>query len=52
MAEIRTDAALGSSIGVDMTPVFFVNGRRLPGGGLTAVQYFDALIELELSRAK
>ena len=49
--EVKTDAALGSSLGVDSTPSFFVNGRRVPGGGL-APQYFDALIELELKRAK
>lgn len=49
--EVKTDAALGSSLGVSSTPSFFVNGRRLPGGGL-APQYFEAVIELELRRAK
>jgi protein-disulfide isomerase len=51
LQEVKTDAALGTSIGVDGTPAFFVNGRRVPGGGLTP-QYFGALIELELARAK
>ena len=49
--EVKTDAALGSSLRVDATPAFFVNGRRLPGGGL-APQYFAALLELELKKAK
>ena len=49
--EVKTDAALGSSLRVDGTPAFFVNGRRLPGGGL-APQYFVAALELELKKAK
>ena len=49
--EVKTDAALGSSLQVNSTPSFFVNGRRVPGGGLTP-QYFEALLELELKRAK
>lgn len=49
--EVKTDAALGSSLGVGSTPSFFVNARRLPGGGV-APQYFDALIDLEIKRAK
>lgn len=49
--EVKTDAALGSSLSVSSTPSFFLNGRRLPGGGL-APQYFELLIELELKRAK
>ena len=49
--EVKTDAALGSSLRVDSTPSFFVNGRRIPGGGLPP-QYFEALVELEIKRAK
>ena len=49
--EVKTDAALGSSLRVDSTPAFFVNGRRVPGGGL-APHYFEALLELEIKRAK
>jgi len=49
--EVKTDAALGSSLRVDGTPAFFVNGRRIPGGGL-APQYFVAALELELKKAK
>ena len=49
--EVKTDAAIGSSLRVDATPAFFVNGRRVPGGGM-APHYFEALIELEIKRAK
>lgn len=51
IGQVRTDASLGSSIGVTSTPAFFVNGKRIPGGGMPP-QYFEALIELELKRAK
>ena len=47
--EVKTDAAIGSSLRVDSTPTFFVNGRRLPGGGL-APMYFEALLDLELKK--
>ena len=50
LQQVRTDAAIGSAVGVESTPSFFINGRRIPGGGLAA-QYFEALIELELKRA-
>jgi uncharacterized membrane protein/protein-disulfide isomerase len=49
--EVKTDAAVGSSLGVHSTPTFFINGRALPAGGI-APQYIDALIQLELSRVK
>jgi uncharacterized membrane protein/predicted DsbA family dithiol-disulfide isomerase len=49
--EVKTDAAVGSSLNVHSTPTFFINGRALPAGGI-APQYFDTLIQLELSRAK
>jgi protein-disulfide isomerase len=51
LQEVKTDIALGAALGVNSTPSFFVNARRLPGGGLTT-QYFDALIDLEIKRAK
>jgi protein-disulfide isomerase len=51
LQEVKTDIALGASLGVGSTPSFFVNGRRLPGGGLSP-QYFSALFDLELARAK
>ena len=48
--EVRTDAALGSALGVSGTPAYFINGKRVPGGGM-APQYFQAAIDLELKRA-
>jgi disulfide bond formation protein DsbB len=49
--EVKTDAAIGTSLGVHSTPTFFINGRGLPAGAI-APQYLDSLIQLELSRAK
>ena len=49
--EVKAGAAVGSSLGVNSTPSFFVNGKRIPGGGLPP-QYFEHVIELELKRAK
>ena len=49
--EVKADAAVGSSVGVISTPAFFVNGKRIPAGGLPP-QYFDHLIGLELKKAK
>jgi uncharacterized membrane protein len=49
--EVKTDAAVGTSLNVHSTPTFFINGRALPAGGI-APQYFDSLIQLELSRVK
>jgi uncharacterized membrane protein len=49
--EVKTDAAVGSSLNVHSTPTFFINGRALPAGGI-APQYLDSLIQLELTRAK
>jgi uncharacterized membrane protein/protein-disulfide isomerase len=48
--EVKTDASVGSALGVTSTPTFFINGRRLRGG--LPPQYLDAAIELELKRAK
>jgi uncharacterized membrane protein/protein-disulfide isomerase len=49
--EVKTDAAVGTSLQVHSTPTFFINGRALPAGAI-APQYFEALIQLELSRTK
>ena len=49
--EVKADAAVGSTLGVNSTPAFFVNGKRIPGGGLPP-QHFDHLIGLELKKAK
>jgi uncharacterized membrane protein/predicted DsbA family dithiol-disulfide isomerase len=49
--EVKTDTAMGSALGVNSTPTFFINGKRIPGGGLPP-QYFEAAVELELKKAK
>jgi len=48
--EVKTDAATGAVLGVQSTPTFFINGRRLKGG--LPPQYFEAAVDLELKRAK
>jgi predicted DsbA family dithiol-disulfide isomerase len=49
--EIRTDASIGAALGVNSTPSFFINGKRIPGGGV-APQYLGPLIDAELKKAK
>jgi len=49
--DVKTDAGHGAALAVTSTPTFFINGRRIPGGGLPP-EYFEAAIELELKRAK
>jgi protein-disulfide isomerase len=49
--EVKTDSSLGGLLGVTSTPTFFINGHKLPAG-VTPANYIDALIELELKRAK
>ena len=48
--DVKTDAAAGTALGVNGTPAFFINGRRIPGAGVPP-QYFSEIIELELRRA-
>ena len=48
--EVKTEASTGGVLGVESTPTFFINGRRLKGG--LPPQYFAAAIELELKRTK
>jgi uncharacterized membrane protein len=49
--DVKADASVGSSLGVNGTPAFFINGKRIPGAGVPP-QYFESLIELELKKAK
>jgi protein-disulfide isomerase len=49
LEEVKTDAALGSALGVSGTPAYFINGKRIPGGGLPA-QYLQAAIDIELKK--
>jgi uncharacterized membrane protein/protein-disulfide isomerase len=51
IAQVRSDAHVGTTLGVNSTPSFFVNGKRIPGGGLPP-PYFEALLDLELKKAK
>lgn len=48
---VKTEASAGSALQINSTPTFFINGRRLPGGGIPP-QYFDEAIQLELKSAK
>ena len=51
LQEVKTDISIASSLQVNSTPSFFINGKRIPGGGLPP-QYFKEAIELELKKAK
>lgn len=46
---VKSDTALGASLGVQSTPTFFINGVRVPGG--IAPQVLDYLLEYEMSKA-
>ena len=48
--EVKTDASIGAAIGVNSTPAFFINGKRVPQGGV-APQYLGPLIDAELKKA-
>jgi uncharacterized membrane protein/protein-disulfide isomerase len=47
---VKSDIALGHSIGVMATPTFFINGKKVDGA--LPVQYFQQAIEYELAHAK
>lgn len=51
LEEVKADARMGGLLGVSSTPTFFLNGRKLPAGVVPA-EYIDALVTLELQRAK
>jgi uncharacterized membrane protein/protein-disulfide isomerase len=46
---VKSDTALGASLGVGSTPTFFINGVRIAGG--IAPRVLDYIIEYELSKA-
>jgi len=48
---VRADVAQGAKLGVNSTPTIYINGRRIPGGGLPPA-YYDAIIEMELKTAR
>ena len=45
---VKSDTALGASLGVGSTPTFFINGVKIPGG--IAPRVLDYIIEYELSK--
>ena len=49
LTEVRADIEQGVKAGVNSTPTFFINGRKV--GGITG-QAFEAAIELELKRSR
>jgi protein-disulfide isomerase len=49
--EVKANGSAGGRLGTRKTPTFFINGRRVEGG-LLPPQYFGAVLELELKRAK
>ncbi len=48
---VRADVEQGAKLGVNSTPTIYINGRKIPGGGLPPA-YYDAIIEMELKNAK
>jgi protein-disulfide isomerase len=48
---VRADVGLGALMKVNSTPTIFINGRRIPGGAQSPAVY-DAIIEIELAKAK
>lgn len=48
LTRVAADAALGNKLGVESTPTFFINGRRIPGGLPPAA--FEEAIQFELRR--
>lgn len=50
LEEVKTDAGLGQLLGVNSTPTFFINGRKVPTNALLAPQHLDVIIELELQK--
>jgi uncharacterized membrane protein/protein-disulfide isomerase len=51
LQEVKMDASLGGLLQIKSTPTFFINGRRLPPGGIIP-RVLEGLIDLELKRAK
>ena len=48
---VRADVEQGQKLGVSSTPTIYINGRRIPGGGLPPA-YYDAIIEMLLKTDK
>jgi protein-disulfide isomerase len=54
LQEVKTDASLGGLLKVRFTPTVYLNGRMIAGNAnaLPPAQYVDALIDIELKKAK
>ena len=54
LQEVKTDASMGGLLKVRYTPTIYLNGRMIAGNGagVPPAQYIDALVEIELKRAK
>ena len=50
LLQVSNDAGMGVLLGAKSTPTFFINGHRI--AGMVPPPVFDAIIELELKRAK
>jgi protein-disulfide isomerase len=50
LEQVKGDIKFGQSLGVNRTPTFFINGRKLEGG--LDAEFFDAAIAYELAHAK
>jgi protein-disulfide isomerase/uncharacterized membrane protein len=51
LEEVKADANLGGLLGVNSTPTFFINGKKLPPGVMPA-PWFEAILDMELKRVK
>jgi uncharacterized membrane protein/protein-disulfide isomerase len=51
LQQVEADITLGKQLGVNSTPTFFINGKRIPSGALPP-QLFDAAIAYELKKAR
>jgi uncharacterized membrane protein/protein-disulfide isomerase len=49
LAQVKSDTALGSLLGVRATPTFFINGVKIDGG--LQAPFFDAILGYELRKA-
>jgi protein-disulfide isomerase len=47
--QVKGDIALGSVLGIKVTPTFFINGVKLEGG--LPVQYLELALQYELKKA-
>jgi protein-disulfide isomerase len=51
LQSVKADIAQGAKLGVSSTPTIYINGRKIPGGGLPPA-YYDALVEMLLKTDK